>query len=44
MGRFDDELTRTQAEAIQAYLIDQAWQMQSPAALPVANEKPAGTP
>jgi quinohemoprotein ethanol dehydrogenase len=34
MGRFDDELTRTQAEAIQAYLIDQAWQMQAPAAPP----------
>ncbi|HUA25339.1 MAG TPA: PQQ-dependent dehydrogenase, methanol/ethanol family [Steroidobacteraceae bacterium] len=28
MGRFDDELTHADAEAIQAYLIDQAWQMQ----------------
>lgn len=35
MGRFDDVLTRTDAEAIQAYLIDQAWQMQSPVAQPV---------
>ena len=30
MGRFDDELTRGAAEAIQAYLIDQGWQMQPP--------------
>jgi quinohemoprotein ethanol dehydrogenase len=44
MGRFDDELTRTQAEAIQAYLIDQAWQMQSPAAAAVANKKLGTTP
>jgi quinohemoprotein ethanol dehydrogenase len=28
MGRFSDDLTRADAEAIQAYLIDQAWQMQ----------------
>jgi quinohemoprotein ethanol dehydrogenase len=27
MGRFDDELTHADAEAIQDYLIDQAWQM-----------------
>jgi quinohemoprotein ethanol dehydrogenase len=33
MGRFDDELTRADAEAIHAYLIDQAWQMRpAPAA------------
>jgi len=44
MGRFDDELTRAQVEAIQAYLIDQAWQMQSPPPPPAANKKPAGTP
>lgn len=44
MGRFDDVLTRTQAEAIQAYLIDQAWQMQSPAAPPAANKKRADAP
>lgn len=29
MGRFDDELTRDDVSAIHAYLIDQAWQMQS---------------
>jgi hypothetical protein len=30
MGRFDDSLTHTDAEAIQDYLISQAWQMQAP--------------
>lgn len=34
MGRFDDELNRMQVEAIQAYLTDQAWQMQAAAARP----------
>ncbi len=34
MGRFDDSLTRTDAEAIQAYLIDQAWRMQFAAHAP----------
>lgn len=29
MGRFDDELRSSDVAAIQAYLIDQAWQMQS---------------
>jgi quinohemoprotein ethanol dehydrogenase len=44
MGRFDDELTRKQAESIQAYLIDQAWQMQAPAAAPAANKNPGAAP
>jgi quinohemoprotein ethanol dehydrogenase len=34
MGRFDDVLTSKDAEAIHAYLIDQAWQLQPPAAAP----------
>jgi quinohemoprotein ethanol dehydrogenase len=34
MARFDDVLTRKDAEAIQAYLIDQAWQMQTSARAP----------
>jgi uncharacterized protein (TIGR02246 family) len=34
MGRFDDELTHADAEAIQDYLIDQAWQMQPTARRP----------
>lgn len=43
MGRFDDLLTRADAEAIQAYVIDQAWRMQSPA-IPPARKAPNGTP
>jgi quinohemoprotein ethanol dehydrogenase len=31
MGRFDDVLSRADAQAIHAYLIDQAWQMRSTA-------------
>lgn len=34
MARFDDVLTRKDAEAIHDYLIDQAWQMQSTARTP----------
>jgi len=44
MGRFDDELTRTQVEAIQAYLIDQAWQMQPPAAARATHKEREATP
>lgn len=40
MGRFDSDLTRADAEAIHAYLVDQAWQMQSPSAPP--DGKPLG--
>jgi len=37
MGRFDDVLTQQDAEAIHAYLVGQAWTLQSsPAARPAA--------
>jgi quinohemoprotein ethanol dehydrogenase len=29
MGRFDDVLSTADAEAVHAYLIDQAWQLKS---------------
>jgi quinohemoprotein ethanol dehydrogenase len=32
MARWDDVLTQQDAEAIHAYLVDQAWQLQSSAA------------
>jgi len=30
MGRFNNDVTRRDVEAIHDYLIDQAWQMRSP--------------
>ena len=42
MGRFSDDLTRADAEAIQDYLIDQAWQMQ--AASPPRQKVSRGVP
>lgn len=35
MGRFDDELSRADAVAIQAYLLDQAWNAYEGKAPPV---------
>ena len=40
MGRWDDVLSRTDAESIHAYLVDQAWQLEPRAATPTMSSQP----